>query len=164
MTVVEINTAEIHDWDSFHAVFSAAFGFSDFYGRNTDAWIDCLTHLDDPDAGMSRVHAPAGGVVTLKLLGITEFAERCPVQYEALFEASDQRIIVAGIIAHLKTDAETETRRKKQLRPNPVAPWELRLDRFRVFYSIEEGAKLKVVAVGHKEHNDLFIQGKKVQL
>ena len=80
------------------------------------------------------------------------------------FEASDQRIIVAGIIAHLKTGAETETRRKKQLRPNPFAPWELRLDRFRVFYSIEKGAKLKVVAVGHKEHSHLFIQGKKVQL
>ena len=41
----------------------------------------------------------------------------------AFFEASDQRVIVAGIIAHLKTDAETETRRKKQLRPNPIAPW-----------------------------------------
>src|SRR5438034_8401954 len=80
------------------------------------------------------------------------------------FESSDQRIVVAGIIAHLKTDAETETRRKKQLRPNPVAPWELRLDRFRVFYSIEKGTKLKVVAFGHKEHNHLFIQGKKVQL
>ena len=47
---------------------------------------------------------------------------------------------------------------------NKDSPWELRLDRFRVFYSIEEGAKLKVVAVGHEEHNDLFIQGKKVQL
>ena len=82
----------------------------------------------------------------------------------AFFEAADQRVIVAGITAHLKTDAEIETRRKKQLQPNSVAPWELRLDRFRVFYSIEEGAKLKVVAVGHKEHNDLFIQGRKVQL
>ena len=82
----------------------------------------------------------------------------------AFFEASDQRVIVTGIIAHLKTDAETETRRKKQLRPNPIAPWELRLERFRVFYLIEEGVKLKVVAVGHKEHIDLFIQGKKVQL
>jgi mRNA-degrading endonuclease RelE of RelBE toxin-antitoxin system len=82
----------------------------------------------------------------------------------AFFKASDQRVIVAGIIAHLKTDAELETRRKKQLRPNPFAPWELRLDKFRVFYSIEESAKLKVVAVGHKEHNDLFIRGRKVQL
>ena len=54
----------------------------------------------------------------------------------AYFEADDQRMIVAGIITHLKTDAETETRRKKQLRPNTIAPWELRLDRFRVFYSV----------------------------
>ena len=82
----------------------------------------------------------------------------------AFFEVSDQRVIVAGIIAHLKADAETETRRKKPLRPNSIGPWELRLDRFRVFYSVEQGARLKVVAVGHKEHNNLFIRGKKVQL
>src|SRR5438876_10789893 len=80
------------------------------------------------------------------------------------FKASDQRIIVAGIIAHLKTDAETETRRKKQLRPNPVAPWELRLDRFRVFDSIEKGAKLKVVAFGHKEQAHIFLLMKKVHI
>ena len=73
-------------------------------------------------------------------------------------------MIVGGIIKHLKTDAETETRRKKPLRPNPIASWELRLDRFRIFYSIEEGNNVKVVAVGHKERNDLFIRGKKVQL
>ena len=82
----------------------------------------------------------------------------------AYFGANEQRLIVAGIISHLKTDAETETRKRKQLRPNPIAPWELRLDRFRVFYSVEEGHNLKVVAVGHKEHNDLFIRGEKVQL
>ena len=82
----------------------------------------------------------------------------------AYFEADDQRMIVAGIITHLKTDAETETRRKKQLRPNTIAPWELRLDRFRVFYSVEERTNLKIVAVGHKEHSELFIRGKKVQL
>ena len=82
----------------------------------------------------------------------------------AYFDADDQRMIVAGIITHLKTDGETETRRKKQLRPNTIAPWELRLDRFRVFYSVEERTNLKIVAVGHKEHNELFIRGKKVQL
>ena len=82
----------------------------------------------------------------------------------AHFEAHDQGIIVAGIISHLKIDAGIQTRKKKQLRPNPIAPWELRLDRFRVFYSIEESGTVKVVAVGCKEHNDLFIRGKKVQL
>jgi mRNA interferase RelE/StbE len=82
----------------------------------------------------------------------------------AHFQTYEQRVIVAGIIAHLKTDAETRTRKKKPLKPNPIAPWELRIERFRVFYSIEGGNSVKVVAVGHKEHNDLFIQGKKVQL
>jgi mRNA-degrading endonuclease RelE of RelBE toxin-antitoxin system len=58
----------------------------------------------------------------------------------AHFEAHEQRVIVAGIIAHLRTDAETRTRKKKPLKPNPIAPWELRIERFRVFYSIEGGS------------------------
>ena len=82
----------------------------------------------------------------------------------AYFKVHEQRIIVAGIIAHLKADAEVRTRKKKLLRPNPIGPWELRLDRYRVFYSIETENTVKIVAVGYKEHNDLFIRGRKVQL
>ena len=82
----------------------------------------------------------------------------------AYFEAHEQRVIVAGIIAHLKEDAEVRTKKKKPLRPNPIAPWELRLDRFRVFYSMEANQTVKVVAVGHKEHNELLIRGRKVEL
>ncbi len=80
------------------------------------------------------------------------------------FEVHDQRIIAAGILAYLRVDAEVSTRKKKPLRPKPVAPWELRIDGFRIFYSIEEGDSVKVVAVGHKEHNELFIRDKKVEL
>ena len=92
----------------------------------------------------------------------------------AHYDSHDQRIIVAGIISHLKVDAEVQTKRKKQLRSNPVAPWELRLDKFRIFYSVEEKSttdkpakrtrNVKVVAVGHKEHKELFIRGEKVKL
>jgi len=80
------------------------------------------------------------------------------------FATYDQRVIAGGILTHLRFDAETPTRRKKPLRENPLAPWELRIDRFRVFYTIEEGRTVKVVAVGHKEHNELFIRGEKVEL
>jgi RNAse (barnase) inhibitor barstar len=55
MVIVRIDTTKIRDWASFHEVFSEAFGFPDFYGRNMDAWIDCMTSLDDPAAGMSRI-------------------------------------------------------------------------------------------------------------
>ena len=82
----------------------------------------------------------------------------------AYFEAHEQRIIVAGIIAHLKTDVEIRTRKKKPLRPNPIAPWEVRLDKYRIFYSIEPESTVKIVAVGYKEHNDLLIRGRKVPL
>ena len=80
------------------------------------------------------------------------------------FDVHDQRVIAAGILTHLRVDAEVSTRKKKPLQPNPVSPWELRIERFRVFYSVEEGNKVKVVAVGQKEHNVLFIRGKKVAL
>ncbi|MBI4481134.1 MAG: type II toxin-antitoxin system RelE/ParE family toxin [Acidobacteria bacterium] len=80
------------------------------------------------------------------------------------FEVHEQRIIVAGIIAHLKADAEVRTRKKKPLRPNPLAPWELRIGGYRVFYAVEAESTVKIVAVGHKEHNELLIRGRKVQL
>jgi len=85
---VEIDAAQIHDWASFHSTFAAALGFPDFYGRNMNAWIDCMTALDDPDAGMSKVHAPKGGIVLLKVVNAEDFAKRCPEQFGALNECS----------------------------------------------------------------------------
>jgi mRNA-degrading endonuclease RelE of RelBE toxin-antitoxin system len=79
------------------------------------------------------------------------------------FRKSERRIIADGIAQHLERDADVETRRRKRLRPNRLAPWELRIDDFRVFYDIVE-EEVKIVAVGHKEHNDLYIRGKKVEL
>lgn len=75
-----------------------------------------------------------------------------------------QRIIVKAILVHLQFDANVPTKRRKQLRPNPLAPWELRVSEYRVFYEIQEDMKVKVVAIGHKEHNDLFIRGKKAEI
>jgi hypothetical protein len=33
-----------------------------------------------------------------------------------------------------------------------------------VFYEFENDALVKIVAIGYKEHNDLFIRGEKVEL
>ena len=49
MPVVSIPTDRISDWESFHEVFSEVLGFPSFYGRNMDAWIDCLTSADGAD-------------------------------------------------------------------------------------------------------------------
>lgn len=47
--IVRIDARRIVDLDSFHDVFAEAFGFFGGYGRNMDAWIDCMSSLDDPD-------------------------------------------------------------------------------------------------------------------
>jgi mRNA-degrading endonuclease RelE of RelBE toxin-antitoxin system len=53
------------------------------------------------------------------------------------FRKGEQKIIFSGIREYLSEDATIETKRKKQLRPNPLAPWELRIGDYRVFYEVE---------------------------
>jgi hypothetical protein len=83
-----LDTRRITNWDSFHSVFAETFGFPDFYGRNMNAWIDCMTCLDAPADGMTTVHAPAGHVLVLQLEHAKDFALRCPDQYAAIVECS----------------------------------------------------------------------------
>jgi RNAse (barnase) inhibitor barstar len=52
VATVRIDGGAIRDWPSFHRECQIKFGFPDFYGRNMDAWIDCLSTLRDDD-GMS---------------------------------------------------------------------------------------------------------------
>ena len=75
----------------------------------------------------------------------------------------EQRIIIAAIRSYLLEDADTESNRRKRLSPNELAPWELRAGKYRVFYELGAG-QVKVVAIGYKEHNELLIRGKKVEL
>jgi RNAse (barnase) inhibitor barstar len=65
--VIRIDGREITDWASFHATFKRVFGFPDVYGRNGNAWIDCMTDLDAPEHGMTTVHVKAGETLTIYL-------------------------------------------------------------------------------------------------
>jgi Barstar (barnase inhibitor) len=77
--------SQITDWDSFHDTFAHALGFPDFYGRNMNAWIDCLTYEDD---GMTAYPVQPGDVLTLQLLECRDFRARCPEIYEALIDSA----------------------------------------------------------------------------
>lgn len=90
MPIIPIPTDRITDWDSFHDVFAEALGFPPHYGRNLDAWIDCMTYADDSEAGMISPYLVAqdGDVLTLELGILGDFAERCPEQYNALNECA----------------------------------------------------------------------------
>ena len=82
----------------------------------------------------------------------------------ANYSAQERRLILDGIGRFLEVDADVETRKRKRLRPNPLAPWELKMGMYRVFYEIRDNSVVRVLAVGHKEHNDLYIRGRKVEL
>jgi len=83
------------------------------------------------------------------------------------FRKYDQLIILDGIEEQLRDQPTVETRNKKPLSPNELSNWELRVDQFRVFYDVvstEDTKTVKIKAVGHKEHNKLWIGDKEVQL
>jgi mRNA-degrading endonuclease RelE of RelBE toxin-antitoxin system len=81
------------------------------------------------------------------------------------YSKRERRRIMDGIEACLKHEPDRETRNNKRLRPNRLAERELRAERFRVFFDIDERrAVVKVEAVGHKRGNRLFIGGEEFQL
>lgn len=85
MKIVHVDASRIRDWATFHDVFAEAFGFPDFYGRNMDAWIDCMTSLDEE---FSRVRVEEGDTVCACLDSVSEFKARCPEQYQAFVECA----------------------------------------------------------------------------
>jgi hypothetical protein len=85
MPIIDVPMSQISDWDTFHDTFAATLGFPDFYGRNMDAWIDCLTYEDD---GMTAYPIDPGDVLTLHLLDCTHFRARCPEIYETLVKSA----------------------------------------------------------------------------
>lgn len=80
------------------------------------------------------------------------------------FKRFEQRVIVDAARRYLTNDADVENQHRKKLRANPMAPWELRFGKYRVFYELVDVTAVKIVAIGYKEHNDLFIRGRRVKL
>jgi mRNA-degrading endonuclease RelE of RelBE toxin-antitoxin system len=94
-----------------------------------------------------------------------EFAESVKQQLRAL-AAHQKVLIIEAIEEQLLYEPLKETRNRKPLRPNPIAPWELRVARFRVFYEVppEDPNVVRVLAIGQKRGNKLYIAGKEITL
>ncbi len=87
-TNVQIDGSKIKDWASFHDQFAEVLGFPSFYGRNMDAWNDCMTSLDAPEDGLSSIHVAPGDVLVLCIAGAADLKKRCPEIYDALVECA----------------------------------------------------------------------------
>jgi len=83
-----------------------------------------------------------------------------------VFSARDRAILLAEIETQLRYEPHIQTRNRKSLQENPLASWELRVGKFRVFYDVNDN-NVKIVfiiAIGIKERNRLFIGGKRFEL
>ena len=81
------------------------------------------------------------------------------------YTAFERKLIVSEIREQLTDQPLIETKNRKLLRDNPIASWELRIGKYRVFYQVNDPAQtVSIVSVGHKEHNILLIRGKEVQI
>lgn len=94
-----------------------------------------------------------------------QFAESASRQLKAL-KASDRALLVARVERQLRAAPSKATRNRKLLRPNPIAPWELRVKNLRVFYDVSEGARkiVNVLAIGIKRGNKVLIEDEEIEL
>ena len=81
------------------------------------------------------------------------------------FRKFEQQFLVDEIDKHLQFEPALPTRNRKKLRSNNLAEWELRIDKFRVFYDIQAVVKIvKIVAIGQKRGNKVFVHGEEYDL
>jgi mRNA-degrading endonuclease RelE of RelBE toxin-antitoxin system len=99
------------------------------------------------------------------------FATSVKAQMQAL-TAAQRKVVLDAIEHNLVHEPLAETRNRKLLRPNPIAPWELRIGQLRVFYDVvlasdeasTDTGEVQILAVGQKRGNVLRIGGKQVEL
>ena len=71
----------------------------------------------------------------------------------------NQAIALGAIEKQLAHQPDIETRNRKPMRPNPLAPWELRVGNMRVYYDVQEKPKkiVYIIAVGIKKRDQVWI-------
>ena len=78
----------------------------------------------------------------------------------------EQRSVVDGVDVQLTDQPTVETRNRKPMRPNPIAPWELRVGQLLVYYEVRDEPEpvVRVLAIGVKDRNVARIGGVEIVL
>ena len=80
--------------------------------------------------------------------------------------ARQRSLVLDAVDEQLSHEPTVETKNRKPMRPNPLAPWELRIDPLRVYYDVEVEPEqiVKIRAVGIKKRNRVHIGGEVIEL
>lgn len=79
--------------------------------------------------------------------------------------ARQRSLVLDAVEEQLSHQPTVETRNRKPMRPNPLAPWELRVEECRVYYDVGEAPEqvVMVLAVGVKDRAQIIIGGEELE-
>ena len=80
--------------------------------------------------------------------------------------ARQQRIVVDAVDTQLRHQPLLETRNRKSMRSNPLAPWVLRVGNLRVYYDVGDRPEcvVFVCAIGVKQRNRVIFEREEFEL
>jgi RNAse (barnase) inhibitor barstar len=85
---VKIDALRITNKDSFHSVFAETMGFPDLYGKNMDAWIDCMSYLNDSSSGMTKLFVAPDEICIIEISSSKDLSKRLPGIFSALAQCT----------------------------------------------------------------------------
>jgi len=87
------------------------------------------------------------------------------VEHLDALKARDRAILLDELEKQLVNQPNVTTRHRKQLRPNPLAKWQLSVGDFRIFYNVNASKnEVAILAIGTKVGNRLIIGGKEYKI
>lgn len=88
------------------------------------------------------------------------------VEHLKALTARQRTTVFDAVDRQLTHQPNVETRNRKPMRPNPIAPWELRVGILRVYYDIEEQPepRVTILAVGRKLRNRVIIGDEEIEI
>ena len=105
---VKVDFRKIKNWETFHEVFAEIMGFPDFYGKNNNAWIDCMSYIDDKEAGMSKIIVEPGESLDIVVSGTEKAGKSASEVFLGFIEIVaevNQRFIESGTQTRLNVVA-----------------------------------------------------------
>lgn len=98
---VVLDGTKLTTWEEFHDEYATTFGFPAFYGRNRDAWIDCLT---DIDGGLTHADFQTEADLLISIENSSTWVTRAPgmvTEFVQLVEEVNLRFKEAGLAKKL---------------------------------------------------------------
>ena len=85
------------------------------------------------------------------------------------FSARERATLLDRVSRQLTDQPTVETRNRKRMRPNPLAPWELRVADMRVYYDVTEAVAgseptVDILAMGRKVRDRVLVAGEEVDV